>query len=58
MVCTEAIGGGAIMSRFTERLKKLVHWPERTKTPAEHKQESRWEGEGGALHPDDDEQHD
>lgn len=43
------------MSRFTDRMRTWLHWPSRKKTPNELKQESRWEDEGGALHPDDEE---
>jgi len=47
------------MGRFTRRLRTLLHWPKRTKSPAELKQEARWENEGGALHPrDEDDQSD
>lgn len=43
------------MGRFRERMRSLRHWPSRKRpsTPSERKQEARWEGEGGALHPAD-----
>ncbi|MHA7984207.1 hypothetical protein ACX9R5_00245 [Rathayibacter sp. CAU 1779] len=44
------------MGGFTDRMRSVLHWPSRKKpvTPAQRKQENRWEGEGGALHPTDD----
>ncbi len=41
------------MGKTTDRLKALVRWPRRKPTPLEEKQTSRWEGEGGALHPEE-----
>ncbi|GAB3806604.1 hypothetical protein GCM10028798_29730 [Humibacter antri] len=41
------------MSKFTDSVQRLFHRPRADSTPVEQKQESRWEGEGGALHPDD-----
>ncbi|MFS3127671.1 hypothetical protein ACLM5J_04625 [Nocardioides sp. Bht2] len=43
------------MGALKDRMQSLLHWPgkKRERTPAERKQEGRWEGEGGALHPTD-----
>lgn len=43
------------MGALKDRMQSLLHWPskKRERTPAERKQEGRWEGEGGSLHPAD-----
>jgi hypothetical protein len=45
------------MSKMTDGIRKLASkltWPKRKPTPPEKKQLGRWEGEGGAVHPEDD----
>ncbi|GMA26035.1 hypothetical protein GCM10025864_37940 [Luteimicrobium album] len=55
MRTSEAARSVGAMGKLRERMRAMLHWPSKktTPTPSERKQEDRWEGEGGALHPQD-----
>lgn len=52
---------GRSMGIMTKRIRDLaskLSWPGHKPTPPEKKQLGRWEGEGGALHPEDEDDDD
>lgn len=56
MAPTYALGMGKIadgVRNFATKMGKTLHLPKRKPTKSEQKQIDRWEGEGGAVHDND-----